>query len=99
MGTDRTCMPLPRVFALSSPCSRGGIRLLGFSRLATDESYGTPAGKVGTPYSHTVSMETGNGLPGPYTYAVVGGAFPPGLTLSSRRTHHAVLRPRPAPTP
>jgi hypothetical protein len=48
----------------------------------TDESYYTPVGKVGTPYSHTVSWKPGTGCP-PYTYAVVGGAFPPGLSLSS----------------
>jgi PKD repeat protein len=48
----------------------------------TDASYYTPVGKVGTPYSHTVEWKPGTGCP-PYTYAVVGGAFPPGLTLSS----------------
>ena len=48
----------------------------------TDESYFTPVGKVGTPYSHTVSWKPGTGCP-PYGYSVVGGAFPPGLSLSS----------------
>jgi hypothetical protein len=48
----------------------------------TDESYYTPIGKVGTPYSHTVSWKPGTGCP-PYTYSVVGGSFPPGLSLSS----------------
>ena len=48
----------------------------------TDASYYTPVGKVGTPYSHTVSWKPGTGCP-PYGYRVVGGAFPPGLTLSS----------------
>ncbi len=48
----------------------------------TDASYYTPVGKVGTPYSHTVSWKPGTGCP-PFTYAVVGGAFPPGLSLSS----------------
>lgn len=48
----------------------------------TDASYSTPVGKVGTPYSHTVSWKPGTGCP-PFTYAVVGGAFPPGLSLSS----------------
>jgi hypothetical protein len=48
----------------------------------TDASYSTPVGKVGTAYSHTVSWKPGTGCP-PFTYAVVGGAFPPGLTLSS----------------
>jgi hypothetical protein len=48
----------------------------------TDASYYTPVGKVGTPYSHTVSWKPGTGCP-PFKYAVVGGAFPPGLSLSS----------------
>jgi hypothetical protein len=48
----------------------------------TDESYYTPVGKVGTPYSHTVSWKPGTGCP-PYNYSVVGGSFPPGLHLSS----------------
>jgi hypothetical protein len=48
----------------------------------TDASYYTPVGKVGTPYSHRVEWKPGNGCP-PYTYAVVGGEFPPGLSLSS----------------
>jgi hypothetical protein len=48
----------------------------------TDASYFTPVGKVGTPYSHTISWKPGTGCP-PYSYAVVGGTFPPGLTLSS----------------
>lgn len=48
----------------------------------TDASYYTPVGKVGTPYSHTVAWKPGTGCP-PYGYSVVGGAFPPGLTLSS----------------
>jgi hypothetical protein len=74
-------MRLLRAFALvallagvfASSASAGGY---------TDESYFTPVGKVGTPYSHTVEWKPGTGCP-PYTYAVVGGAFPPGLTLSS----------------
>lgn len=48
----------------------------------TDASYITPIGKVGVPYSHRVEWKPGTGCP-PYTYAVVGGEFPPGLTLSS----------------
>lgn|SRR5712691_6831474 len=48
----------------------------------TDASYYTPVGKVGTPYSHQVQWKPGTGCP-PYTYAVVGGEFPPGLSLSS----------------
>jgi hypothetical protein len=48
----------------------------------TDASYYTPVGKVGTPYSHQVQWKPGTGCP-PYSYAVVGGSFPPGLSLSS----------------
>jgi hypothetical protein len=59
--------------AFASSASAGGY---------TDESYFTPVGKVGTPYSHTVSWKPGTGCP-PYGYTVVGGAFPPGLSLSS----------------
>jgi hypothetical protein len=59
--------------AFASSASAGGY---------TDASYYTPVGKVGTPYSHTVSWKPGTGCP-PYSYTVVGGAFPPGLTLSS----------------
>jgi hypothetical protein len=74
-------MRLLRMFGLvsvvaasfSSVASAGGY---------TDASYITPVGKVGTPYSHTVAWKPGNGCP-PYTYAVVGGEFPPGLSLSS----------------
>jgi hypothetical protein len=74
-------MRLLRVFVLvallagafASSASAGGY---------TDASYSTPVGNVGTPYSHTVSWKPGTGCP-PYSYTVVGGAFPPGLTLSS----------------
>ena len=48
----------------------------------TDASYLTPRGTVGQPYSHRVEWKPGNGCP-PYSYAVVGGDFPPGLSLSS----------------
>jgi hypothetical protein len=61
----------------------------------TDASYYTPVGTVGTPYSHTVEWKPGTGCP-PYTYAVVGGAFPPGLTLSS--TGHITGTPTQAGT-
>ena len=48
----------------------------------TDASYLTPRGTVGQPYSHRVEWKPGNGCP-PYTYAVVSGDFPPGLSLST----------------
>ena len=48
----------------------------------TDASYLTPRGTVGQPYSHRVEWKPGTGCP-PYSYAVVGGDFPPGLSLSS----------------
>jgi large repetitive protein len=63
------------VFAgvLASSAAAGGY---------TDASYLTPVGKVGQPYSHRVEWKPGTGCP-PYSYAVVGGEFPPGLNLSS----------------
>src|SRR3954453_9094505 len=48
----------------------------------TEEPDSTPVGKGGTPSSHTVSWKPGTGCP-PYGYSVVGGAFPPGLSLSA----------------
>jgi hypothetical protein len=48
----------------------------------TDASYLTPRGTVGQPYSHRVEWKPGNGCP-PYSYAVVSGDFPPGLSLSA----------------
>jgi len=48
----------------------------------TDASYFTPVGMVGQSYSHVVQWKPGTGCP-PYTYSVVGGVFPPGLSLSS----------------
>jgi len=48
----------------------------------TDASYLTPRGTVGRPYTHRVEWKPGNGCP-PYSYAVVGGDVPPGLSLSS----------------
>jgi hypothetical protein len=70
----RVLVPLALLVCVFAPAASAG----GY----TDESYYTPVGKVGTPYSHTVSWKPGTGCP-PWTYAVVGGAFPPGLTLSS----------------
>jgi large repetitive protein len=56
----------------------------GFARAGgyTDASYLTPPGTVGQPYAHRVEWKPGNGCP-PYSYAVVGGDLPPGLSLSS----------------
>ena len=48
----------------------------------TDASYLTPRGTVGQSYSHRVEWKPGTGCP-PFGYAVVGGDFPPGLSLSS----------------
>jgi hypothetical protein len=46
----------------------------------TDASYFPPEGEVGEPYSHR--FETAGGTP-PATFAVINGALPPGLSLSS----------------
>ena len=48
----------------------------------TDASYLTPRGTIGQSYTHRVEWKPGNGCP-PYSYAVVGGDVPPGLSLSS----------------
>lgn len=68
------------------PVTVGVLALLGVGDANaggyTDASYLTPRGAVGRSYSHRVEWKPGNGCP-PYTYAVVGGEFPPGLTLSS----------------
>src|SRR5438876_1816467 len=74
-------MRLLRLFALVTVLA-GLYVPAAFAGGYTDASYYTPVGKVGTPYSHTVQWKPGTGCP-PYTYAVVGGDFPPGLSLSS----------------
>jgi large repetitive protein len=66
------------VVALLAASLVGGASAGGY----TDASYLTPRGTVGQPYSHRVEWKPGTGCP-PYTYAVVGGDFPPGLSLSS----------------
>src|SRR5712691_9560080 len=75
------CMRFIRVFVLVAVVAGifGSVATAGGY---TDASYLTPVGKVGTPYSHQVQWKPGTGCP-PYTYAVVGGQFPPGLSLSS----------------
>jgi len=49
----------------------------------TDESYFTPVGSVGSPYSFTFTGAGGCGPALPYQYSVIGGSLPPGLTLAS----------------
>lgn len=48
----------------------------------TDESFFTPAGTVGVPYSHTFTGAGGCGPALPYQYTLIGGKLPPGLTLA-----------------
>lgn len=48
----------------------------------TDESYFTPVGSVGSPYSHTFGGAGGCGPALPYQYTVLSGSLPPGLTLA-----------------
>jgi hypothetical protein len=52
----------------------------------TDESYFTPVGTVGSPYSFTFTGAGGCGPALPYQYNVIGGSLPPGLTLASSGT-------------
>jgi large repetitive protein len=48
----------------------------------TDESFFTPAGAVGSPYSFAFTGAGGCGPALPYQYSLVGGSLPPGLTLA-----------------
>jgi hypothetical protein len=48
----------------------------------TDESYNTPTGAVGSPYSFTFTGAGGCGPGLPYQYSLIGGSLPPGLTLA-----------------
>jgi large repetitive protein len=49
----------------------------------TDESYFTPTGTVGSPYTHTFGGAGGCGPALPYQYSLIGGSLPPGLTLAA----------------
>jgi hypothetical protein len=49
----------------------------------TDDSYLVPAGVVGQDYSHRFEGDGGCGPALPYTFRVLSGALPPGLSLSS----------------
>jgi hypothetical protein len=49
----------------------------------TDESYSTPVGTMGSPYSFTFTGAGGCGPALPYQYSLIGGSLPPGLTLAS----------------
>jgi large repetitive protein len=48
----------------------------------TDESYFTPAGTVGVPYSFTFTGAGGCGPALPYQFTIIGGNLPPGLGLA-----------------
>jgi len=52
----------------------------------TDESYVTPIGAVGSPYSFTFSGAGGCGPALPYQFSLIGGSLPPGLTLAKSGT-------------
>src|SRR5438128_10751998 len=49
----------------------------------TDESYLTPVGTVGSPYSFTFTGAGGCGPALPYQFSLIGGTLPPGLALAS----------------
>jgi large repetitive protein len=49
----------------------------------TDESYNTPVGAVGSPYSFSFGGAGGCGPALPYQYSLISGAMPPGLALAS----------------
>src|SRR5712692_3129185 len=48
----------------------------------TDESYLTPVGTVGSPYSFTFGGAGGCGPALPYQFTVISGSLPPGLALA-----------------
>jgi hypothetical protein len=48
----------------------------------TDESFFTPTGTVGSPYSFTFGGAGGCGPALPYQFSVIGGSLPPGLALA-----------------
>jgi hypothetical protein len=49
----------------------------------TDESFFTPVGTAGSPYSFAFTGAGGCGPALPYQYSLIGGSLPPGLTLAS----------------
>src|SRR4051794_14985044 len=49
----------------------------------TDESFNTPRGETGKPYSFQFTGAGGCGPALPYQYKVLAGSLPPGLSLSS----------------
>jgi hypothetical protein len=49
----------------------------------TDESYLTPVGTVGSPYSFTFGGAGGCGPALPYQFTVISGSLPPGLALAT----------------
>jgi Putative Ig domain len=48
----------------------------------TDDSFTTPTGYTGQPYSHTFHGAAGCGPALPYQYRILSGSLPPGLSLS-----------------
>jgi len=48
----------------------------------TDDSFNTPIGYTGQPYTHTFQGAAGCGPALPYQYRLLDGALPPGLSLS-----------------
>jgi hypothetical protein len=52
----------------------------------TDDSYNTPAGTVGSPYSFTFHGAGGCGPALPYQFTIIGGKLPPGLSLATSGT-------------
>jgi hypothetical protein len=52
----------------------------------TDDSYNTPAGTVGSPYSFTFHGAGGCGPALPYQFTIIGGDLPPGLSLAMSGT-------------
>lgn len=49
----------------------------------TDQAFMTPTGVIGKPYSHQFTGRDGCGPALPYSYKILNGALPPGLSLAS----------------
>jgi hypothetical protein len=73
-----------RLFLILAPVVVGaGIFVAGAAAIAfTDDSYNFPTGVVGVPYSHAVQIREGGGEP-PYSYTIINGGLPPGLSLNT----------------
>ena len=64
-----------------------------FSLAFTGDSFNIPPAYVGQPYSKQFNGRGGCGPTLPYTFTIIGGALPPGLTLSLSGLDHMYRAP------